>query len=728
MDYLELLSDEQLRLRLLEYGFPNMPVTQTTRKTLIKKLRNCMANQQGKLKSDTKMVTSFSSEEESDNDSPRRGGRKSGRITASSTPVQKRETFVRPSGMGIHARPSTRARPVYSNVHVSPLIVGDSEDEPDTFNGFTPSPGPNSTGGLRNRYTMASPNTGDTNGYDTNSIADTRKRLMQIRSETLNSNRNTINGPWRPAPSYFPPERSYNPSMDNEIVCQADPIPEPAVTPLNVALTNFMNKLDEIYSVKQTFVPCILLSVLIGFFVLLACMYLTMSPNIKSTLVSEATHHTLCDPSNLHHIPTQNCIDSEHLEPALNLIRTIINELQERAELHKCIDSSHTLVMTVRDLIAYTLDVDKETPFLTLVKTLHNAQYIIAENPQWRIKNVDISGKELEMNTVITLRATETCCLAILDPVLPFTCIIRNKIQKFFLIVGGIGLVVGIFYGAFRGYRYVKFMKQLRKDQVNALINEITSNLIQQAMKAKQDPNEEGCIIVTHLRDKLVPPVKRKELEWAWNEALRFLECHESRISFEVGNRNGEDCRLMRWIDTSTISPQPSPNTSMISEPPSMMIRSQPSSAIKVWQSPGIPKANKIKDPPTPCLKIRQMFDKYDTNDPNLKQIIQDAILAKVGNSCRIYDVQLDQQSLCTYVRCASSEDAGMVHDEINGWWFDGRLVSIKFLRLERYSTRFPNSHQGPATLRPLSLASLQNQIANNNSQMSNGEDDELND
>lgn len=41
-DQLDDLTNDQLRLRLLEYGMANMPVTSTTRKVLIKKLRNVL--------------------------------------------------------------------------------------------------------------------------------------------------------------------------------------------------------------------------------------------------------------------------------------------------------------------------------------------------------------------------------------------------------------------------------------------------------------------------------------------------------------------------------------------------------------------------------------------------------------------------------------------------------------------------------------------------------------
>lgn len=79
----------------------------------------------------------------------------------------------------------------------------------------------------------------------------------------------------------------------------------------------------------------------------------------------------------------------------------------------------------------------------------------------------------------------------------------------------------------------------------------------------------------------------------------------------------------------------------------------------------------------------------------------------QVGPKCRILDVQLEKTACCVYVRCETPKDAGIVHDEINGWWFDNRLVSIKFLRLERYLSRFPKSTAALAPLRPSNTKNL---------------------
>lgn len=204
------------------------------------------------------------------------------------------------------------------------------------------------------------------------------------------------------------------------------------------------------------------------------------------------------------------------------------------------------------------------------------------------------------------------------------------------------------------------------------------------------------------MRDTLIPASERSKMEPVWNAAIKFIEQNESRVEFSIATRNGEDYRVMRWIDTST--PLQRNIMASNSESNSTIPRNSSTGAttVKKWQSPAFDKTNKIKDPPTECLKIRQMFDKYEANNAALEQTIKDAILEKLASTtCKVYDIQLDKQTCCVYVRCASAKDAGMVHDEINGWWFDSRLVSIKFLRLDRYLSRFPDAAAGPHSLKP---------------------------
>lgn len=66
MDNLESLSNDALRTRLLQFGFPNLPVTSTTRKVLIKKLRNHVDGENAKNRRETIHVAKYSSDDDSE--------------------------------------------------------------------------------------------------------------------------------------------------------------------------------------------------------------------------------------------------------------------------------------------------------------------------------------------------------------------------------------------------------------------------------------------------------------------------------------------------------------------------------------------------------------------------------------------------------------------------------------------------------------------------------------
>lgn len=64
MESLDNLTDQQLKTKLMEFGFANLPITDTTRKVLLKKLKNAIDSQKVKSRRETIAVTKFSSDEE----------------------------------------------------------------------------------------------------------------------------------------------------------------------------------------------------------------------------------------------------------------------------------------------------------------------------------------------------------------------------------------------------------------------------------------------------------------------------------------------------------------------------------------------------------------------------------------------------------------------------------------------------------------------------------------
>jgi membrane protein Man1 len=82
---------------------------------------------------------------------------------------------------------------------------------------------------------------------------------------------------------------------------------------------------------------------------------------------------------------------------------------------------------------------------------------------------------------------------------------------------------------------------------------------------------------------------------------------------------------------------------------------------------------------------------------------IQNVIMQKADNKGDILHMAVDRGSRegCVYIKCATTDDAGKEYHSLNGWWFDGNLVTVKYLSPERYQYRFPDSVKATFPLQP---------------------------
>ena len=105
------------------------------------------------------------------------------------------------------------------------------------------------------------------------------------------------------------------------------------------------------------------------------------------------------------------------------------------------------------------------------------------------------------------------------------------------------------------------------------------------------------------------------------------------------------------------------------------------------------------------------MFDlEAFVEDELLPKRIHNDILEKCMATCggkantTILHIACDKKSKegCVYVKCASNEAAGLVYQSLNGIWYAGRLLNVKFLRSDRYIERFPDSVVFNQPIKPL--------------------------
>ncbi|XP_016990358.1 inner nuclear membrane protein Man1 [Drosophila rhopaloa] len=621
------LSDKELHRKLIQSGFPSTPVTETTRAVLIEKLRK--HTRADKLKKRSNKYVLYSKEQ------------------TESPPYPQYPHF--------HAPPL----PGYANgldnnndleMSRSSLVFNRSFDENDSSplqlsasKMYAPPPvvasnydgdcSPHSLGlNGKFRQQCASQYAIDTNSFAKPirkvKISDggVVNRLLSFRDTTIQRKFN------------------YSTPQATRMLPRNERLPRFALSDLK----SFFKNPD----IRPYVIPQVLISLFLIFLTIITVLYVgkrfEQSPIDKTTL-----KYTLCNPNELQMISEKtNCIAKDSLSGALDLSEELFKHLNERARLHHCKDASLPATLEVGEFVREMVSSPK-THRGNLHTNLLAAQYLIAENPQWSIQVVD-SSNHIGQGSYFELS----------EPNLPLKCILMKKMTRFFTVIGTLILIVAGFLVVY----FAVVIYRLKQKEALLAVDQFSKDIINELIYLSSQ-SESPEVIISQLQEKFLPAKKRSKHLSSWNKALKQLEKSDSRVLFGMVNRDGKAMRTIAW------------NRNLDKKDPGL---------VKKWQSPAFDNSNKIANPPTPCLKIRHMFDSSEVDQANLKQSIVESIIEKVGSRCKICDVQLDIQSCCVYIRCASEEDAGMIHNEINGWWFDKRLISIKFLRLERYLSRFP--------------------------------------
>lgn len=235
-----------------------------------------------------------------------------------------------------------------------------------------------------------------------------------------------------------------------------------------------------------------------------------------------------------------------------------------------------------------------------VAKDVHNIKYLIDRNPAWGISYEYMSEGDcfiLESNSLF--------------------CSVFAKVQKFFTIIGCLAILGTVLYLLRKFYVFIVAMKEKKRAQVGLIIDGIFSLLM------TTEEKENSYLTVSYIRSQTVDE-KKPFMSSAWNDALAHLEQNEKRLAFGYENINGKDVKVIRLLDNV----HQQKNSQIISVGHSVVSYQKPDGNSKKWQGPAFDKCNKIT-PPTNCLKVRNMFDKYEIQNENLQACIQDTILLK---------------------------------------------------------------------------------------------------
>ncbi|KAI1905424.1 hypothetical protein AGOR_G00016040 [Albula goreensis] len=324
---------------------------------------------------------------------------------------------------------------------------------------------------------------------------------------------------------------------------------------------------------------------------------------------------------------------------------------------------------------------------------LFGAEYedFFATSLEWIIKSGEDVGIRLigrdpeepvtEFSDITHLESTH--------PKMSFICRFRRAfftvIHRVLLCVAGIGVLLGVL--CYMKYRWRKEEEETR--QMYDMVEKIIDVLRSHNEACQENKDLQPYLPIPHVRDSLVQPQERKKMRKVWDRAVNFLSANDSRIRTETQRIGGADFLVWRWI-------QPSLPCDKISLIPS-----------KVWQGKAFP-LDRRNSPPsslTPCLKIRNMFDPIMEVGENWHLAIHEAILEKCSDNDGIVHIAVDKNSRegCVYVKCLTAEHSGKAFKALHGSWFDGKLVTVKYLRLDRYHQRFPQAAGCVTPLKPSS-------------------------
>lgn len=373
--------------------------------------------------------------------------------------------------------------------------------------------------------------------------------------------------------------------------------------------------------------------------------------------------------------PGINCVPKEQVSYAKDLLKVIHPELTTRIASYKCGQPGAMPYLTEREILDIARSKADSTDVSQCRTDLNNLQVLLINNPRWGLNVVQLKNlytKDADFSPIsntdliVQQRTKGSVAITLTDPSTPLTCLLVNTIYSAGSTIIIVAFITLLAVAAQAFYKFYLNYRKRKNDEIYSLVGQIIDVISQETVDSG-----EPYISVDHVRDTLISPENREKLASVWDAAVKFIQRNESRVRMEVQSVDGEDSRVWRWISSN------SPKRSA------------------AWQGQAFEtqegSVNNLTVSPTPCLKIRHMFDKNDAN-PNLRTIIQDVILEKCGDRCNILHIEIERSSCCVYVKCANPSDAGVVYRSLHGWWYEGRLITVKYLRLERYMQRFPNS------------------------------------
>ncbi|KAL7080366.1 hypothetical protein ACQ4LE_000272 [Meloidogyne hapla] len=239
------------------------------------------------------------------------------------------------------------------------------------------------------------------------------------------------------------------------------------------------------------------------------------------------------------------------------------------------------------------------------------------------------------------------------------------SIKNFFVFAFGyaffpivwLSIAAAFFYGIYKLFQYRKLRKIEQKQTLIQLVERITDIIYESGFSGVAEP---------HVRDMLMPPTKRSNEDYKlWLEAARFINNEDSRVRTEIRLINGTECNVWIWIGAGKQRWQ---GTAVAEGSPSSRV---PDVALSC------------------CLKLRGLnfSDNRTERDCLRKELLEK--MSVVPKHIDFVNNTISRESV-VYLMLKDLNDAKKAFSALHSQWFDGNLITVKYIRDDRYAERFP--------------------------------------
>ena len=498
-------------------------------------------------------------------------------------------------------------------------------------------------------------------------------------------------------------------------------LPHSHSSPVSQASRSAVAASRQSYSRKEgkgssMIVPLLIISVAALFFLILGYKYMNLKAEAQQRIpLCTATHSV-------------DCIPGDQLNATAELLKALLTSLEEEQSCLRPAQQLHAL----SDLKQALASADGTEVSDNL---LNNLLILLKVNPAWGIYPVAGDGASTASTTHLSVvKSGGPLCWLQYIAYASFSLIVLAG--NYILLAAAIVALAWPLHHLWKRYRTNRAAMQ---KEMFSLVESVLS-MLQSNHNGHNTQHGPTYMAINHIRDQLIVPQERETKRAVWDRAVDYIRRHESRVREEVQLIRGEEFRVWQWL------PDHAPGLSgkaHLARPQSTLSRSglaaslsptrasplatgkdgrggqQPETPLAKdpWQfvptsSAGSPagwqgsafnhsrQAASPVEPPTSCLKVRNMFDHKNLEPDWVSNIKRDIVDRCI--EAKILHIAVDQESRegVVYIKTRSTEDAGLVFNYMNGQWYKNQLVTAKYLKVERYHQRFPDSRAAQFPLR----------------------------